>query len=167
MKYFHNLLFLTLTLCISFQIKAHEDHKHDDLIDDKQLMIHSPKVSITPPGIQNTAAYFHLMNDSQTDLTLVKVSSRAAKIVEIHEHTMKDGLMKMQKVDSLAIPAKSTINFEPGGYHIMLIDVKERIDEGDKIKLVLEFDNGMKKKIKAVAVKEVSPGKKTKHHHHY
>jgi copper(I)-binding protein len=153
-----------LGLLLSITSYAHDD-EHDHTMD--SIMVHAPKIKTNPPGVKNTAAYFHLMNDGDTDLTLIEVKSSAAKIVEIHEHSMKDGLMKMQRIDSLGIPAKTTINFEPGGYHIMFINLNQDLKEGDKVEIELVFNNGAKKEVVAVAVEKVLGGSHSNHTHGY
>ncbi len=129
-------------------------------------MIHNPTIKTTPPGITNSAAYFSIMNHSEKDMSLVGVASDRAKIVEIHEHVMANGAMKMQKVESLKIPAKTTVNFEPGSYHVMFIGVNQEIKQGDKINITLTFDNGTEKTITSIA-EEQPTGSHKKHHKHH
>jgi copper(I)-binding protein len=131
----------------------------------QDIMIHKMSVKTTPPGISNSAAYFHIMNHSEKDIRLTGAESDAADIVEIHEHTMANGVMKMQKVESIMIPAGSSVEFKPGGYHIMLIGVTNKINTGDKVDIKLTFSNGTIKKIRASASETVnSTHHKHKHH---
>ena len=130
----------------------------------EKLMIDNPTYKTTPPGIENSAAYFNIMNHSHKDIQLMGASSDVAKITEIHEHTMSNGTMKMQKVQSITIPAHSSIVFEPGGYHIMLIGVKQPIQTGDKASITLMFDNG---KTKVVEVKATDHHKANHQHKHH
>jgi len=132
------------------------------------IVIHDPIIKPTPPGITNSAAYFHIMNHSDNDIELINATSTIADRTEIHEHKMKDGMMKMQKMTSLTIPAKSTINFEPGSYHIMFINVKQAITEKQKVKVTLEFSDGSATTITAIAKEpKISHSKKNHHHGSY
>ncbi|MGH1440743.1 MAG: copper chaperone PCu(A)C [Cellvibrionaceae bacterium] len=147
--------------------KAHHDTEKNSSTAEG-IIIHAPIIKPTPPGITNSAAYFHIMNHSDKDIELINATSTVADRTEIHEHKMNDGVMKMQKVTSLTIPAKSTINFEPGSYHIMFINVKQAITEKQEVKLTLEFSDGSATTVTAIAKEpKMSHGKKHKHHGSY
>lgn len=166
------VLTVALSACLLIAIQStfaggdhgehHDDHhSHDSQHHTKaSIAIHDPIVKITPPGITNSAGYFHIMNHSQKDIELVNVTSDIADRTEIHEHTMKNGIMKMRKVKRLNIPAKSTISFKPGGYHIMFLSVKEPIKEKQQLEFRLEFSDGSTQTIKATAQEP-----KISHHH--
>ena len=61
----------------------------------------------------------------------------------MHEHTMKDGVMKMSQVMSIDVPAGGTVELKPGGYHIMLFETANKYGPGDKIDLTLKFESGL------------------------
>ncbi|MCC3861659.1 copper chaperone PCu(A)C [Pseudemcibacter aquimaris] len=87
-------------------------------------------------------AYFHVENKGNTADKLIKVSSTISPRVEIHEHTMKDGVMKMSQVEGgLEIPAGGSVELKPGGYHIMIFETATKYQEGDKVELTLYFEN--------------------------
>jgi len=114
--------------------------------------IHHARVNPTIPGMPVTAAYFHIKNNSDQAVQLIEVTGEVSDRIEIHEHTMTNGLMKMQEVtNGITIPAKDTFVLKPGGYHIMVMNLDKRINEGDDIALTLHFNNGSKKKITAKA----------------
>jgi len=169
-----NNIVTTLLLSISLSITSYEtfaqsDHLHQHKMHHntkkQNIAIHKPIIKITPPGITNSAGYFDIINHSDKDIDLINAKSNIAQRTEIHEHTMNNGIMKMQKVQTLTIPAKSTINFEPGGYHIMFISVNRPITEKQEIKLTLEFSDGSHKSITAVAKEpHMQHIKKRKHH---
>jgi copper(I)-binding protein len=86
------------------------------------------------------AAYMVIHNNSDADDALLGASSPAAGVVEIHESSMdEDGAMAMMHVEEIPIPAHADAVLEPGGFHIMLIDLVEPLTEGTEIELVLEF----------------------------
>jgi len=86
------------------------------------------------------AAYMVIHNSMDEDDTLLGASSPAAGVVEIHESSMDaEGAMAMMHVEEIPLPAHADAVLEPGGYHIMLIDLVEPLTEGAEIELVLEF----------------------------
>lgn len=146
--------------------KKHKAHDTDKSHHGDTIAIHHPTVKTTPPGITNSAAYFTLVNNGEKAITLIDVASDGAKLVEMHEHIKHNGTFKMQKMQPLTIPANSKANFEPGGNHIMFIDVTKPIKNGDKIDITLSFDDGTQKTITTVAKKHHRSGKKAHHKHH-
>ncbi|MFT6791049.1 MAG: copper(I)-binding protein [Cellvibrionaceae bacterium] len=109
-----------------------------------ELLVRDPWVRATPAGMQNTAIYFELINRSETTLTLVEVSSDRAIRAELHQHLM-------EKVESVEIPAGSSINFKPGGYHVMMIGLNKTIEHDEKIEVSLILASGVRKTIVAIA----------------
>ena len=83
------------------------------------------------PGQMATGAFMRLT--AATDATLVDAASPAAKIVEIHEMKMEGGVMKMNAIDKLPLPAGKPVDLKPGGYHVMLMDLTRPMKEGDII----------------------------------
>jgi len=89
------------------------------------------------------AAYLTLHNSNDHDHTLVSVASNVAKRVELHNHTMIDGMLKMRQVKGgLKIPAGDTVMLKPGGYHIMMMGLHAPLKEGTTFPLTLSFDSG-------------------------
>ncbi len=99
------------------------------------------------------SAYFHIENKGDTVDKLVSVTSSVSPRVEIHEHTMKDGVMKMSQVPSIDIPASGTVELKPGGYHIMIFETSTKYELGDEIDLNLNFEKAgeIKKTVKVMA----------------
>jgi copper(I)-binding protein len=86
------------------------------------------------------AAYMVIHNNSDADDALLGASSPAAGVVEIHESSMDaEGAMAMMHVEEIPLPAHADAVLEPGGFHIMLIDLVEPLTEGTEIELILEF----------------------------
>ena len=101
-----------------------------------------------------TAAFMTIDNTGDEDVTLVGASSDVAGMVEIHEMLMVDGAMAMQAMDSgLVIEAGRGKVLEPGGYHVMLMDVQTELAPGDEVALTLEFSDGSTEDL-TVPVKE-------------
>ena len=76
---------------------------------------------------------------------LVAVSSPVAAVVEIHEMAMDGNVMKMRALpDGLALPAGQTVTLRPGGYHVMLMGLKQQLKAGDKIPFTLTVEDADK-----------------------
>ena len=86
------------------------------------------------------AAYMVIHNDTDTDDALVGATSPAAEFVELHLSAMDDeGMMSMNQVGEIPVPAHAVAVLKPGSYHIMLIDLVEPLTEGGEVELTLEF----------------------------
>lgn len=87
-----------------------------------------------------SAVYLTIQNSGSQSDRLVSATSQVAQSVEIHQSLVQNNVASMLKLDTLALPAKSTIQFQPGGYHLMLIGVNRALNPGDKISLSLQFE---------------------------
>ena len=116
------------------------------------VVAEDPWVKAVDSGM--TAAFVHLDNESDSEVVLVSASTPLSPMVELHEMVMKDGQMVMQpKEGGIPIPANDHAHLEPGGDHIMLMDVTEPIEPGDTVPITLTFDDGSTLEIEAVAKK--------------
>ncbi|MFM9913652.1 MAG: copper chaperone PCu(A)C [Methylophilaceae bacterium] len=91
------------------------------------------------PGQEIGAAYMTLSSSEWSCLT--KVSSGAAGAVEIHSMSMDNGVMKMRMLEHLELPAGKPVKLAPGGFHLMLFDLKKPLAAGGSIDLTLTFEN--------------------------
>jgi copper(I)-binding protein len=96
----------------------------------------------TMPGQQVGGAYMQIQSDA--DARLLSVSSPAVPRVEVHEMTMDGGVMRMREVKAIELPKGKTVTLQPGGYHLMLMDLKKPIAVGDVIPLTLVVESGGK-----------------------
>jgi copper(I)-binding protein len=95
----------------------------------------------TPGGAKIAGAYLTIENRGSTPDRLVGGSGNVAARVEVHEMAMKNGVMTMRALDKgLAIEPGKTVKLAPGGYHLMLFDLKNPLKQGDKVPLTLEFE---------------------------
>jgi copper(I)-binding protein len=94
-------------------------------------------VRASAPGQEVGAAYMELK--SNTELTLSKVETPAADSVEIHKMSMKNGVMEMRMLESLELPAGQAVKLEPGGFHLMLFDLKNALKIGETVPMTLHF----------------------------
>jgi len=101
------------------------------------------------PGNDDVAVYFTLTNNTNKAITLVGAASPVAKSTELHRSSpveanagdMEMSGMTMQTVQSLTVEPHQHINFEPGGYHVMLIHMRHSLKLGQHFPLVLIFRN--------------------------
>jgi copper(I)-binding protein len=92
----------------------------------------------TMPGQKVAGVYLQLRSDAPA--RLIGAKSAAAKAAEVHRMSHEGGVMRMRRVDSLELPAGKTVTLEPGGYHVMLLDINRPLNAGehDSLKLVIE-----------------------------
>ncbi len=89
-----------------------------------------------------SAAYFTIANPTATADALLSVSTDVAESASVHQTSMDSGgMMGMQPVASLAVPAGGSVAFAPGGYHVMLTNLKSALKAGDQVHLTLTFQN--------------------------
>jgi len=107
------------------------------------------------PSLENmtTALYFTIENNGSVQDTLYKVDSNISDKVEIHETYSEGDMMGMRKVDFIIIEGKSSFEFKPGGYHIMVMKLKKDIHDGDEENFILHFKQAGEIKFTAVAKK--------------
>lgn len=97
------------------------------------LAVSSGWVRESIPGQAVTAAYPRIANAGDSICSLTAVSSEVAARVEIHQHLHSDGQMRMRKLDSLDIPPQGVQLFEPGGLHLMLMDLRRPLVQGESV----------------------------------
>jgi copper(I)-binding protein len=99
----------------------------------------------TPSGAKIAGGYLTIDNKGSTPDKLVGGSGDNFGKVEIHEMTMKNGVMTMRPLDKgLPIEAGKTVKLAPGSYHLMLMDLKQPFKQGDKVPVTLEFEKAGK-----------------------
>jgi copper(I)-binding protein len=109
-----------------------------------QVAVTDPWVRGTVPAQKSTGAFMQLK--PAADVALVGVASPVAGIAEIHEMKMDAGVMRMSSVPRLDLAAGKVVDFVPGGYHVMLMDLKQPLKEGDHVPFTLTFqDKGGKR----------------------
>jgi len=99
----------------------------------------------TPSGAKVAGAYLTVENKGSTADRLVSGSGDVAGRLEFHEMAMDGGVMKMRPLDSgLVIEPGKTVKLAPGGYHIMLMDLKTQLKQGDQVPVTLQFEKAGK-----------------------
>lgn len=130
-------------------------------------VVESAWVRSTPPNMKITAGYMSLRNNSSTDHRLVAASSTVSDRVELHTHVhdMQTGMMQMRHVEYIDLPAGQTVALEPGGLHIMFMDLKTDLQPGTDVPLTLEFDDGSTLTVEA-PVRRMAMGGHNNHQGH-
>ncbi len=100
-----------------------------------QVSVSAPWARATVP-VQKTSGAFMVLQSAQ-DARLIGVSSPVAAAVEIHLSQMDGNMMKMEQVDEIKLPAGKPVNLATGGYHLMLVGLKQQLKEGSTVPLTL------------------------------
>lgn len=97
-------------------------------------------VYISEPVMGERAAmYFTVANRGPVADHLIAVSTPVAALAEIHRTVADGGMMRMEPVESLRVSPGEQLHLAPGGYHVMLLELKEHIGPGDKVEATLSF----------------------------
>lgn len=133
-----------------------------------QVTVKDPWVRATVAQQKATGAFMQITSPKAA--RLVEVRSSAAGVTEIHEMTMNNNVMRMRAVGTLDLPAGKTVELKPGGYHVMLMDLKEPVSEGQKVpvSLVFEHADGKRETVDVQApVRGLDGGTGQDHGHHH
>ena len=107
--------------------------------EEAMVSIENAYVRATIPGTSIASSYMEIVNNSNKTVTLLSASSNISPRVELHQHTMVNGMMRMRKLNSIDIKPKGRIKLQPSGLHLMLFDVKAPLVSPKKIELLLNF----------------------------
>ncbi|AXK79354.1 copper chaperone PCu(A)C [Pseudolabrys taiwanensis] len=109
------------------------------------IKIVAPWARATPKGASVGGAYFKITNTGTAPDRLVSGSSDVAQRVEIHEMSMDKGVMKMRELPKgLELKPGETVEFKPGGYHVMLVGLKKPLTQGEDVKATFQFEKAGK-----------------------
>lgn len=104
-----------------------------------QVSVQDAWVRAAVPQQKATGAFMRLT--AAQDARLVAASSPVAAVTEVHEMKLVDDVMKMRPISALDLPAGQTVELKPGGYHIMLFDLKQPVAQGGTVPLTLVFED--------------------------
>jgi len=114
---------------------------------DAELSIKSVWMRSTPNLIG--AAYMAITSPVADELVAAAVDPSIAGTVEIHEVALDDGMMRMREVAGIALPAGETVMLEPGGFHLMLLDMPAVLPVGTTVEIILTFASGATRTVSA------------------
>jgi periplasmic copper chaperone A len=118
-----------------------EDYRAGD------LRIERPWARATAGNSRIGAAYFTIEDVGTAPDTLLRVATPLAAAAELHAHSMQNNVMQMRPVAAIEIHPGTPTVLQPGGLHVMLVDLKQPLKEGDRLPLTLEFERAGKVEI--------------------
>ncbi|WP_313024571.1 copper chaperone PCu(A)C [Pseudomonas lopnurensis] len=144
-----------------------QDHGHDHHATAHQsasdLSVSQAWSRAMPPSAPTGAVYFALENRGEQDRRLIAAQTPRADKAELHTHLHEGGMMKMQQVESVAVPAAAKVEFKPGGNHVMLFGLKQPLVAGESFPLTLQFEGGIEVTTE-VSIEDEAPASDAMHH---
>lgn len=126
----------------------------------KSLDVTEGFVRETIPGTTLSSAYMTLTNTSDKALKLVGASSDFSPRIEIHEHSMANGMMSMRQIDSIIIDANASVVLQPSGLHLMIFELPSPLKANQMVNITLHFADAPNMDV-SLPVKGI---KRKKHH---
>src|SRR5215470_2783482 len=134
-----SLVAAALVACLTGTTSRADDVKAGDLV------ITQAWTRATPGGAKTGGGFLTIENKGSSADKLVGVSADAAGKVEVHEMAMDGGVMKMRPVEGgLTIDPGKTVKLAPGGLHLMMMDLKSPLKQGEKLPVTLQFEKAGK-----------------------
>ena len=130
-----------------------------------QVSVDNPYVRLAPPNAPATGAFMVIRNAGDKDVKVVKADNPASRVTELHTHLNEGGVMKMRPVPAIEVKAMGEAVLKPGGLHVMLIDLKAPMKEGDVVPITLTFDDGSTRKVDAKVVRPTAAAAPMEHKH--
>lgn len=130
-----------------------------------QVNVSSAWARSTVPGQGGTGAFMTLV--ARDGGKLIGAASPVAGVVELHEMAMENNVMKMRAIPSLDLPAGREVQLKPGGYHVMLLDLKRPLKVGEKVRIELRLETRDGKRVTQpveVEVRSTAPGQDAHKH---
>ena len=128
-----------------------------------KIHIDHPWSREAPPNAPVIGGFLQLNNHGDTEDALIAAETPIAGRVELHNHIMQEGVMKMVKVSEINVPANGSVSLEPGSFHLMIFNPTQVLKEGDRFPVTLTFKHAGKVDVE-VAVE--SKGHMQKHMSH-
>ena len=131
------------------------------------VQVKEPWAKATVPGQKVGGVYMKIV--ARENLRLTGVKSAVAETAQVHQMKMENGMMRMRAVPSLELPAGKTVKLKPGGYHIMLFDLRQSLVAGQKLKLELTVEDAAKRQHRIAVdavVRDRDGGPAGRHDHH-
>ncbi|PTQ67420.1 copper chaperone PCu(A)C [Pseudomonas sp. GV071] len=147
MSLFKSLFAAAALLTLSFTAMAHEYQVGE-------LHIDHPWSREMPPTAPTSAVYFIIHNKGASADRLLSVDTPVAGKAEMHEHIDQNGLMKMQQVQFVTVPAGGEATFAPMAYHVMLFNLKQQGKDGERFPLTLHFEKAGEVTVQVAVQKE-------------
>ena len=127
---------ILLCLCTVLALCACQPHQS---LTEQTLQVRNAQIRELLPGRDTTAGYFTLSNNSSHRVTLTGAHSNQARAIEMHETVVRGDSVSMVRVKQHALTASESVDFEPGGKHLMIFGVAEITEP---FEITLQFDSG-------------------------
>lgn len=156
---------LFIAVCLAFAGTLSIAHA-DDHARVGDIAIKDVWARATAKSAPNGAVFMTLHSAGAAD-RLVAASASVSRRVEIHESSMKDGVMRMREVPGIDVPAGGMAMLKPGGYHVMLMGLNAPLQKGDEFPLTLTFETAgeVTVEVEVQAAGGMSHGKGHSHGH--
>ncbi len=136
-----SLFALTLSAAAPTYAQQHEHTMAATQEQHASIVVTAPWSRELPPTAPVGAAFMSIENHSDQPDRLLSANSSIADITELHAHIHEGDVMRMVKVEAIDVPAHGQVTLQPGGYHIMLIDLKNPLVAGEQLPLTLQFEH--------------------------
>ena len=120
------ILFATMALAHSFE--------------KGEIQIRHPWARATPPGAKVGAGYLEIRNNGAQPDRLLSATSPAARQVEMHITEHAGEVARMRQLRAFEVPARERLTLEPGGAHLMLVDIVQPLKKGERFPMKLRFE---------------------------
>lgn len=135
MNFHKGFLFAAMIAAVTVGSAYAHEYKIGDLV------IDHPWSRATPSAAKTGAGYMTILNKGTTTDRLVEITSAAAGRIEVHQMTMDGTIMRMRPVpEGVAIGPGQSVKLEPGGFHLMMMDLREPLKQGQKVPVTLRFE---------------------------
>lgn len=115
--------------------------------DSSQIRFSNGWIKQLPPVVPVRAGYLQIKNSSKQQHQIVGIQSEWFERVEMHESTMQGGMMTMNQLRAIDLPAGAEVALKPGGIHLMLINPVQALQLGDRIDLIVTFEDDSSHKV--------------------
>lgn len=126
------------------------------------LRIDHPFSRATPPGARSGGVFLTIENIGAAPDRLLSVSSPVAGVVELHEMRLDAGVMRMRSIPAMEVKPGEKLELKPGGYHVMLTELKQPLKVGDRFPLFLGFEKAGSVEV-SVCVEDMAAGAASMH----
>ena len=130
----------------------------------QNIIVKDAWVRQTPPVSRNSAAYFILSNTGNMDVTIVHVEASIAEKANMHDFVIKKNMGRMLHLPQLTIPAGEQVVFAPGGKHLMLVNLTEKLELNKDVSVIFTLVDGQKIVSKMPILKAKRDAQKQHHH---
>lgn len=113
-----------------------------------QIAVSDAYIRPAPPSAMATAAFMVIRNTGPGEVRIIKASNPASRFTELHTHLNEGGVMKMRQVKDIPVPPGGEAVLKPGSLHVMLIEMKSPLKEGDTVPITLGLDDGSSKEVR-------------------